>query len=191
MKKNIFISLLVGIMGVMALVGCEKFEQIVPNKERQQATRDTEVDGCVAGIVEPILLDEFTTAKLDSLFSDYNNTILGNGDSWMHYTSDEILAPFFKVIRNNDDFIEIGGNFDFDFDKYCLVGGRIWGCSQHVKITKELIIYDDCSSVYVVNRFIPRNDYLSTPKIYFWEAFPKGSIVNNPEFIIEDEYENE
>lgn len=177
-------------MGVIAFVGCERLELANPNESQSLTSRIEETDGCKAGILEPVALDEFVMAKLDSLFSDSNNTLLGNGDSWMHYTSDEILAPLFKVIRNNEDFLEIGGNFEFDFENYCLVGGRIWGCSTNTRITnKELTIYDDCSSLYVVKTFSPRYDYLSTPKLYFWEVFPKSLIVNNPELIIEDEYE--
>ena len=190
MKKPILLSLLIGMMGVIALSGCEKPELAKPNENQNLTSRIGETDGCIAGIVEPVALDESVMAKLDSLFSDYNNNLLGNGDSWMHYTSDEILAPFFKVIKSNDDFLEIGGNFEFDFEKYCLVGGRVWGHSTNTNITnKELKIYDDCSSSYVVKIFNPRYDYLSTPKLYFWEVFPKGRIVNNPELIIEDEYE--
>lgn len=190
MKKELFILLLVGMMVVIAFIGCEKTELAKPNEIQNLTSRIGETDGCIAGIVEPVALDEFVTAKLDSLFSDYNNTLLGNGDSWVHYTSDEILAPFFKVIRNNDEFLEIGGDFDFEFDKYCIVGGRVWGRSTNVEIIyKVLKVYEDCSSVYIVRKFNPTNDYLTIPKLYFWEVFPKDRIVNNPELIIEDEYE--
>ncbi|MBQ3832392.1 MAG: hypothetical protein II815_04380 [Bacteroidales bacterium] len=192
MKRNILLSLLVGMMGVIALGGCEKFEHIVPNKEQQQATRNTEVDGCVAGIVEPVILDEYTTDKLDSLFSRNNNTFPENDNFGISYEQEELFAPIFKVIRNNDEFLEIGGDFDFEFDKYCIVGGRIWGGSSNAKITfKEMNIHEDCSCIYVVRRFYPANDYCSFPPVYFWEVFPKGCIINNPELIIEDEYENE
>ena len=192
MKKELFILLLVGMMVVIAFIGCEKTELAKPNEIQNLTSRIGETDGCIAGIVEPVALDEFVTAKLDSLFSDYNNTLLGNGDSWVHYTSDEILAPFFKVIRNNDEFLEIGGDFDFEFDKYCIVGGRVWGGSQYFGITyKELKVYEDCSSIYVVKRYYPANDYSDFPPLYFWDVFPKERVGNDPELVIEDEYENE
>ena len=187
MKRALIISLLVGMMGVMAFVGCEKQETSNVNEGLKQ----TNSNECVAGVVEPVLLDESVTAKLDSLFS--RNNIFAESDSWMNYNDSEgTFTPIFMVIRNYDEFLDIGGNFDFDFDKYCIVGGIVWGRSTNVVITnKELKVYEDCSSVYVVRKFNHTHDYLSIPALSFWNVFLKESVVNDPELIIEDEYENE
>ena len=41
MNKKFLISLLIGMMGVMVFVGCEKPEPIVPNDSDRQSTTDT------------------------------------------------------------------------------------------------------------------------------------------------------
>ena len=191
MKKSILLSLLIGMMGVIVFMGCEKTELAKPNEIQNLTSRIGETDGCIAGIVEPVELDDYTTDKLDSLFS--RNNIFAESDSWMNYNDSEgTFTPIFKVIRNNDEFLEIGGNFDFNFDKYCIVGGIVWGRSTHVEIIyKVLKVYEDCSSVYIVRKFNPTNDYLSIPPISFWNVFLKENVVNDPELIVEEEYENE
>ena len=192
MKKELFILLLVGMMVVIAFIGCEKTELAKPNEIQNLTSRIGETDGCIAGIVEPVELDDYTTDKLDSLFSRNNNTFPENDNFGISYEQEELFAPIFKVIRNNDEFLEIGGDFDFEFDKYCIVGGRVWGGSQYFGITyKELKVYEDCSSIYVVKRYYPANDYSDFPPLYFWDVFPKERVGNDPELVIEDEYENE
>lgn len=191
MKKLVLISLLVVAMGVIGFSGCEKPELANPKENQNLTSRIGEANGCTAGIVEPVILDEYVTAKLDSLFS--RNNIFAESDSWMNYNDSEgTFTPIFKVIRNNDEFLEIGGNFDFDFDKYCIVGGIVWGRSTDVEIIyKELKVYEDCSSVYFVRKYNPTCDYLSIPALSFWNVFLKESVENDPELIVEEEYENE
>lgn len=96
MKKNIFISLLVATMGVMAFVGCEKPEPIVPSEEPQQTIEDTT-------IVQDTMLTYFV-GEWECIDYRYSN----NGGLFLKFSMDSLFAT-----NNAIDFYH-----DFDGNEY-------------------------------------------------------------------------
>lgn len=96
MKKNIFISLLVVAMGVMAFVGCEKPEPIVPSEEPQQTIEDTT-------IVQDTMLTYFV-GEWECIDYRYSN----NGGLFLRFSMDSLFAT-----NNAIDFYH-----DFDGNEY-------------------------------------------------------------------------
>ena len=96
MKKSILLSLLIGMMGVMAFVGCEKPEPIVPSEEPQQTIEDTT-------IVQDTMLTYFV-GEWECIDSRYSN----NGGLFLSFSRDFLVAT-----NNAIDF-----SHDFDGNEY-------------------------------------------------------------------------
>ncbi len=96
MKRNILLSLLIGMMGVMAFVGCEKPEPIVPSEEPQQTIEDTT-------IVQDTMLTYFV-GEWECIDYRYSN----NGGLFLRFSMDSLFAT-----NNAIDFYH-----DFDDNEY-------------------------------------------------------------------------
>lgn len=96
MKKNILISLLVGMMGVMAFMGCEKQEPIVPNEDPQQPIEDTTI------VQDPLLT--YFVGEWECIDYRYSNY----GGLFLRFSMDSLFAT-----NNAIDF-----SHDFDGNEY-------------------------------------------------------------------------
>ena len=197
MKKNIFISLLVVAIGVMAFMGCERPEPIVPNEGLQHHRAedslinrlgDTTIIDCTEywDIIPIIIPDENVTIYLDSLFSCGNvgitYEIIGM-DTVCSFATD----TFVGIVRSNDDFERIGGNIPIDFSKYCIVYGRIMPTHSNVEITFDIRQCPITSEVECVaqKRELPDSWTYVFPK-YFWGMYDAKLFegIENVSFII-------
>ena len=79
MKKNILISLLVVAMGVMAFMGCEKREPIVPNEDPQQPIEDTTI------VQDPMLT--YFVGEWECIDRPYSN----HGGLFLSFRTDDSL----------------------------------------------------------------------------------------------------
>ncbi|MBO7573036.1 MAG: hypothetical protein J6T48_12885 [Bacteroidales bacterium] len=158
MKKNIFISLLVVAMGVMAFMGCER-EQIVPNGgQSQQRTEDSLINQQSDTIVQPSQNVEFTAVEIELPrnirdgvnwgISVYGHSVYCDDDS-IYCTPIEV--PY--IINSQEDFETLLGRCHaslpiLDFEKGSLVYTRYTPLMWPVRIITSLTRSDSLPDTY-------------------------------------------
>lgn len=177
MKKSILISLLIGMMCVIAFMGCER-ETINPNEGQPQRANDSQINqqGDLpeqTGIIKSIHLDSAVCYSLDELFCSTNSIIenIMRGDT------------LFRIINNRQELIDIGGEGIsdlIDFDKYYIIWGRVIAPHSGCNIDScQLVCNGGFEYTFTVNVYIGSEGYQVITPLYFWEVYSKKERVIN------------
>ena len=159
MKNNIFISLLVVEMGVMAFVGCERPEPIEPtNGQLQRATEDSLINQQGDTAVQPDQNVEFSAIEIElprNIRDGFNWGISVYGHS-VYWDDDSIYCTPLEVpyiINSQDEFETLLGRCHaslpvLDFENGSLVYTRYTPLMWPVRIITSLTKSDSLPDTY-------------------------------------------
>lgn len=157
MKRNILLSLLIGMMGMMAFVGCER-ETINPNEGLPQSANDSQINQQGDTVVQPSQNIEFTAVEIELPrnirdgfnwgISVYGHSVYDDEDS-MYCTPIEV--PY--IINSQDEFEALLGRCHaslpiLDFEKGSLVYTRYTPLMWPVRIMTSLTKSDSLPDTY-------------------------------------------
>ncbi|MBQ6277219.1 MAG: hypothetical protein IJK62_11025 [Bacteroidales bacterium] len=168
MKKSILISLLVGMMGMIAFMGCER-ETINPNEGQPQRVNDSQINQQGDTVVQPSQNIEFTAVEIElprNIRDGINWGICVYGHS-VYWDEDSIYCTPIEVpyiINSQDEFETLLGRCHaslpvLDFENGSLVYTRYTPLMWPVRIITSLTKSDSLPDTYNLLIDICDGDY--------------------------------
>ncbi len=123
-------------------------------------------------IIDEIAIDDNTKNTLNGIFSQ-NNEFLNKiqGDTLFYVINDEQALQA----------LGIDVNLGIDFEKNCLICGRVYSPISSGLISSKYLVYNSQNSLYnyVVTMYLPNSGYNVITPLYFWGVYPKldGDVI--------------
>ncbi|MGB4654597.1 MAG: hypothetical protein WBH98_04095 [Bacteroidales bacterium] len=123
-------------------------------------------------IINEVHVDYNTRNTLNGIFSadnEFLNQI--QGDTLFYVINDEQALQA----------LGIDVNLGIDFEKNCLICGRVYSPISSGLISSKYLVYNSQNSLYnyVVTMYLPNSGYNVITPIYFWGVYPKfdGEVI--------------
>lgn len=166
MKRTFLISLLVVATGVMAFIGCEKPEKEDPQYAQAVQAMQQNDGQEQTGIIKSVQFDYDLSNSLDEIFCEWNPIV----ENIMH--GDSLL----RIINNIQELNDVGGEGIsdlIDFDRYCIIWGRVIAPHSGCNIDSCQLECNGSEYTFSVNVNIGSEGYQAITPLYFWRVYPK------------------